>query len=175
MMVVETTTMMRVGGCYGNNGVEEAAYAGVQTMQKLIDMLSRRVERDQNKEIDNECRAVADAAVTKFKKLVSLLGRTRTGHAGFRRAPILLECNKEDIKTETMAAGDEDETEAVIQDSSGSRVYCPRPLQQLPPLPPPHQIRREPAGLSCSLKRGCCSDDGSAMYCEGRCHCSKRR
>jgi len=174
-MIVAKTTMMMRGGCCGNNGVEEAAYAGVQTMQKLIDMLSMRVERDQNKEMDTECRAVADAAVTKFKQLVSLLGRTRTGHARFRRAPILLEGNKEDISRATRVEDDEDEAEVIIQDSSGSRVYCPRPLQQLPPLPPHHQIRREAATSSYSLKRGCSSDDGSAMYCEGRCHRSKRR
>nr|XP_009791567.1 PREDICTED: uncharacterized protein LOC104238789 [Nicotiana sylvestris] len=33
-----------------------------------------------------EIEMVADAAVTKFKKVISLLDRNRTGHARFRRA-----------------------------------------------------------------------------------------
>ncbi|CAL5362102.1 unnamed protein product [Camellia sinensis] len=41
-------------------------------------------------EIEMDCRAVADVAVTKFKRVISLLGRTRTGHARFRRAPLAL-------------------------------------------------------------------------------------
>lgn len=71
-----------------------------------------------------DCRAVADVAVSKFKKVISLLGRTRTGHARFRRAPLSSSPNQ----TEETQGG-------------GSRVYCPVPIQQVPPVPTqnPHQ------------------------------------
>lgn len=177
MMAMETK-LRGGGGRYGNNVVEEAAYAGVQTMQKLVDLLSKHAGDQENEEMENKCREVADAAVTKFQKLIFLLGRTRTGHARFRRAPILLPIvNK---LTAAGEGGEENVNVAVVEDSPGSRVYYPRPLQQLPPLPPCHQIHREVSSFSSSyslagsLKRRC-SSDGCWPVCEGRCHCSKRR
>ena len=78
------------------NAVQEAA-SGLESVDKLIRLLSQ-AQQSQNHhhhqenypqmEIDMDCKAVADVAVSKFKKVISLLGRTRTGHARFRRAPL---------------------------------------------------------------------------------------
>lgn len=89
--------------CYSNNtfttkaeenAVEEAA-SGLESVEKLIKLLSQTQQTRQqhntsskSNEIAMDCKAVADVAVSKFKKVISLLGRTPTGHARFRRAPL---------------------------------------------------------------------------------------
>ncbi|KAL2906330.1 putative WRKY transcription factor 15 [Bienertia sinuspersici] len=60
-------------------------------------------------EIDLNCQAVADDAVSRFKKVISLLGRARTGHARFRRGPVLEQ-----------------------KQHQNGVVLCPKPLQQVP-------------------------------------------
>ncbi|KAK7263178.1 hypothetical protein RJT34_30763 [Clitoria ternatea] len=70
------------------NAVQEAA-SGLESVEKLIRLLSQTRQHYNNpNEIDIDCKAVADVAVSKFKRVISLLGRTRTGHARFRRAPL---------------------------------------------------------------------------------------
>ncbi|KAM3363469.1 putative WRKY transcription factor 7 [Capsicum galapagoense] len=115
--------------------VQEAA-SGLESVEKLIRMLSRNKSpqiQQQNKS-PMEIELVADAAVTKFKKVISLLDRNRTGHARFRRAPLAAtttpsptNCNKDIVDT---------------------KVYSPTPIQQVPlvsyehynPLVPPKTI-----------------------------------
>ncbi|XP_048422825.1 probable WRKY transcription factor 11 [Pyrus x bretschneideri] len=76
------------------NALQEAA-SGLESVEKLIRLLSQ-TQQNQHQEkypltaMDMDCKAVADVAVSKFKKVISLLGRTRTGHARFRRAPLTL-------------------------------------------------------------------------------------
>ena len=95
--------LMPFGYNNGNNNymdektaVQEAA-SGLESVGKLIKLLSQQQqqqgqveenESSDDKKIEMDCRAVADVAVTKFKKVISLLDRTRTGHARFRRAPV---------------------------------------------------------------------------------------
>lgn len=120
------------------NAVKEAA-SGLESVGKLIQLLSQsqsqsqeqlqqqkgqtqiQIQDDvhnhqqQQREIEMDCRAVANVAVTKFKKVISLLDRTRTGHARFRRAPVIPSLPKQ-------------------RDSlSENKVYCPTPIQQIPP------------------------------------------
>ncbi|XP_061341176.1 probable WRKY transcription factor 15 [Gastrolobium bilobum] len=107
------------------NAVQEAA-SGLESVEKLIRLLSQTQQQQQQQqyqssstskssmEIEMDCRAVADVAVSKFKKVISLLGRTRTGHARFRRAPLVNQ-NPE------------------IQPRPEPRVYHATPLQQIPP------------------------------------------
>ncbi|KAL5065990.1 hypothetical protein RYX36_027727 [Vicia faba] len=40
-------------------------------------------------EIERDCKAVADIAVSKFKRVISLLEKIRTGHARFRKSAAL--------------------------------------------------------------------------------------
>ncbi|KAL6993791.1 WRKY transcription factor [Sarracenia purpurea var. burkii] len=131
-----------------NAAVEEAA-SGLESVEKFIWLLSQSQSQSQSQhqrqddghlitvnssseqrssmELEMSCRAVADAAVTKFKRVISLLGRTRTGHARFRRAPLITSSSSSPIQ--------------VINESE-TRVYCPTPIQQVPlsvPHPHPHR------------------------------------
>ncbi|CAJ1929510.1 unnamed protein product [Sphenostylis stenocarpa] len=105
------------------NAVREAA-SGLESVEKLIRLLSHAQLQQQQQhqqeqsqksnskssmEIESDYRAVADVAVSKFKKVISLLGRTRTGHARFRRAPV------------------------PPPPPSEPRFYRATPLQQIPP------------------------------------------
>lgn len=184
------------------NAVEEAA-AGLESVEKLIRLLSQ-TQQQQNQshsssvnpnsstEINSDCRAVADVAVSKFKRVISLLNRTRTGHARFRRAPVT------------------NRPENEKQISVGSRVYCATPIQQIPPHPFSSKIEQKDSVAainfsyspaisaansfissltgdtdskqqpsSSSLKRKCTSsENGGSGKCggvSGRCHCSKRK
>lgn len=140
------------------NAVQEAATAGLQSVENLIKILSHSSQQynHQNPNISSsttaamdsgntDYRAVTDVAVNKFKKFISLLDRNRTGHARFRRGPILNNQHRPD-QTQTR------ESEPMIQSvthqhhhqtaekeqiSNVSRIYCPTPVQRLPPLPMP--------------------------------------
>ncbi|KAA8547144.1 hypothetical protein F0562_003590 [Nyssa sinensis] len=102
---------------------------GLENVEKLIRLLSHSQQQQQegqlssseqrsSMEIEMDCRAVADVAVTKFKRVISLLGRTRTGHARFRRAP---------LGSPTNQISDHQPKEV-----SETKVYCPTPIQQVP-------------------------------------------
>lgn len=138
-----------------DNAVQEAAAAGLQSVEKLIRLLSQSQQQNTGfssgslppaaakvGEGSADYQAVADVAVSKFKKFISLLDRTRTGHARFRRGPI---CNppaaekKMDQELEPVASGQT----RVIENSEkphtgGSKMYSPSPIQRLPPLPHNH-------------------------------------
>lgn len=134
------------------NAVEEAAASGLESVEKLIRLLSQRQNQylqassDNNSkvamEIEMDCKAVTDMAVNKFKKVISLLGRPRTGHARFRRGPTsfpsysLPTPQPQEVFVDKM-----EEKKQVPPVSAGStRIYCPTPIQRLPPLPHhPHQ------------------------------------
>ncbi|XP_051150077.1 probable WRKY transcription factor 7 [Andrographis paniculata] len=110
---------------------KEAAAAGVQSVEKLIKLLSDAHHRSFSKFPAADYQVAADAAVHKFKKFISLIDRTpRTGHARFRRGPVSKPAKKSlepagPLKGEENGAG------------AGSKIYCPTPVQRLPPLPPP--------------------------------------
>lgn len=124
-----------------NNAVEEAAASGLESVEKLIRLLSQRQNQylqassDKNSqvamEIEMDCKAVTDIAVDKFKKVISLLGRPRTGHARFRRGPTSFRPPQKEEIVERV-----EEKKPVPPASGGStRIYCPTPIQRLPPLP----------------------------------------
>ncbi|KMT09751.1 hypothetical protein BVRB_6g127320 [Beta vulgaris subsp. vulgaris] len=106
--------------------------AGLQSVHNFLQLLSLKQQQPQNHqtsatsaslttinnnnnsnnmEIDLNCQVVADDAVSRFKKVISLLGRARTGHARFRRGPVL-----------------------EINPQQNGVVLCPKPLQQVPPM-----------------------------------------
>ncbi|KAL0327641.1 UNVERIFIED_CONTAM: putative WRKY transcription factor 11 [Sesamum angustifolium] len=60
--------------------VQETASAGLKSVEHLIRAVSQR-----NQQLD--CREITDFTVSKFRKVISILNRT--GHARFRRAPVL--------------------------------------------------------------------------------------
>ncbi|KAL6194548.1 hypothetical protein ACLB2K_035630 [Fragaria x ananassa] len=61
--------------------MEEAASAGLQSMEHLIRVLSSQAPSQNNL----DCREITDFTVSKFKQFISVLNRT--GHARFRRGP----------------------------------------------------------------------------------------
>ncbi|CAL5326211.1 probable WRKY transcription factor 15 [Camellia sinensis] len=107
------------------NAVVQEAASGLESVNKFIRLLSQQQQQQQegllsadselrsSMALEIDCRAVADTAVNKFKRVISLLGRTRTGHARFRRAPLISPPNR-------------------INEVSETRVYCPTPIQQVP-------------------------------------------
>ncbi|KAJ9567529.1 hypothetical protein OSB04_003495 [Centaurea solstitialis] len=123
-----------------DNSVQEAAAAGLQSVENLIRLLSSSSSQNQSSFQTNTTSsssssppdssatttdyvAVADVAVTKFKKFISLLDRNRTGHARFRRGP---------VKTPPPLAP----AAAAVE-----KVYSPAPIQQrLPPIVHHHPL-----------------------------------
>ncbi|XWS33572.1 hypothetical protein CRYUN_Cryun22dG0094900 [Craigia yunnanensis] len=125
------------------NAVQEAA-SGLESVEKLMRLLSQTQQQQNNSsnqekyqsspistrpslDVEMDCKAAADVAVSRFKKFISLLGRTRTGHARFRRAPVAVPpaainttisppCNQNQ-------ANEEHET----------KVSYATPIQQIPP------------------------------------------
>ncbi|KAF5738223.1 hypothetical protein HS088_TW13G01119 [Tripterygium wilfordii] len=190
--------------------VQEAA-AGLESVERLIRLFSQQQQKqnqDQNYQsssnldMDMDCRAVAEVAVSKFKKVISLLNPTRTGHARFRRAPVvpspLLPPNNQHNE--------------VLE----GKVYYTTPIQQVPRKDSSTTINfsyssagnsfissltgesesKQPSSssafqitnlsqvpsagkppLSSSLKRKCSSENPDSLKCgsSGRCHCSKKR
>ncbi|KAL1552597.1 WRKY transcription factor [Salvia divinorum] len=64
--------------------IQEAASAGLKSMEHLIRTVSHQQNQMQQQQLD--CREITDFTVSKFKKVITILNRT--GHARFRRAPI---------------------------------------------------------------------------------------
>lgn len=64
---------------------KDAANAGIKSIEILLRMLSHQ---SPNSNKDNDCNAVADVTINKFRKFISVLDRNRTGHARFRRGPV---------------------------------------------------------------------------------------
>ncbi|XP_058196539.1 probable WRKY transcription factor 7 [Rhododendron vialii] len=106
-----------------DNAVVQEAASGLKSVEKFIRLLSQSQisppdsDRNLSVELNTNCKAVADIAVMKFKRVLSLLGRTQTGHAQFRRAPLV------------------SHPPILVQPNDGpeTRVYCPTPIQQIPP------------------------------------------
>ncbi|XP_004509109.1 probable WRKY transcription factor 15 isoform X2 [Cicer arietinum] len=121
------------------NAVQEAA-SGLESVEKLIKLLSEARHKYQSPsssssfspsnpnnpsfEIERDCRAVADVAVSKFKRVISLLERTRTGHARFRRAPLPQSPQNHPIQ----------QTQQKKSKISESTIFNATPLQQIPPI-----------------------------------------
>ncbi|CAL5007350.1 unnamed protein product [Urochloa decumbens] len=71
--------LMSCGGSYEHLAFQEAAAAGLRSLELLASSLSPRAESPPLGEI-------ADQAVSRFRRVINLLDRT--GHARFRRAPL---------------------------------------------------------------------------------------
>ncbi|KAL0325528.1 UNVERIFIED_CONTAM: putative WRKY transcription factor 7 [Sesamum radiatum] len=125
---------------------QEAAAAGLQSVESLIRLLSHSQSHHQDFQEPSsssstaaDYQAVADVAVNKFKKFISLLDRTRTGHARFRRGPVS-NPPPQQIESVPEAVSPSAEAERAEEKDPGSRIYCPTPIQRLPPLPHHHQL-----------------------------------
>ncbi|KAD4888196.1 hypothetical protein R6Q59_034718 [Mikania micrantha] len=133
-MAVDLIMGFRTTASAENSAVQEAA-SGLESVQKLIRLLSQSQSQQQS---PADYKAVADVAVTKFKRVISLLerpGRELTGHARFRRGPVN-QSGYQMIQNQTIMK-DHEQDDVVLEDSE-TKVYCPTPIQQVPfVLPPP--------------------------------------
>lgn len=120
--------------------VQEAA-SGLESVEKLIRLLSQtqsqQIQQQKQGQLDKnkspmEIEMVADAAVTKFKKVISLLDRNRTGHARFRRAPLASSPSN------------------TSKDCVDTKVYSPTPIQQVPLISCDHYNPLVPKTISFS-------------------------
>ncbi|GMH16649.1 hypothetical protein Nepgr_018490 [Nepenthes gracilis] len=140
------------------NAVQEAAAAGLQSVEKLIKLLSQRQQEQPqqdsrepslNRSLDFDCKAVADVAVNKFRKVISLLDRTRTGHARFRRGPLASSTashpsprqlpqqppQQQHQQRKQILNVERPILESKPHGSAFTRVYGASQVQRLPPLP----------------------------------------
>lgn len=141
------------------NDVKEAASAGIQSVEKFLRLISQQNHHQQPQQQQyhqdvTEYREVADVAVNKFKKVISLLDKGRTGHARFRRAPVALPSSSSppppssDIapltQDPTGSSVPEPITHQKPEHNSAFKVYCPAPVLRLPPLPHGHNNQQAP-------------------------------
>ncbi|CAN1128643.1 Probable WRKY transcription factor 15 [Linum perenne] len=116
-----------------DTAVQEAA-SGLESVNQLIRLLSQHKTQDQHNishsspsvNMETDCRAVADVALSKFRKVISLLGRTRTGHARYRRAP---------VPVTPTNLNQQIQNEICPRQIRESKVYYATPIQQIPPSP----------------------------------------
>ncbi|CAF2277983.1 hypothetical protein HID58_015414 [Brassica napus] len=98
-MAVELMTRNYISGVGVDSlAVQEAAASGLKSMENFIGLMSHE-SFNSNQPSSSSSAAItdlelarnttADAAVSKFKRVISLLDRTPTGHARFRRAPVI--------------------------------------------------------------------------------------
>ncbi|MCO5597455.1 hypothetical protein L7F22_051533 [Adiantum nelumboides] len=126
--------------------VQEAASAGLENLQRLVQLLSGHQQREQHALQDQSkdgsvCSSVADETVYQFKKVVTLL--SRSGHARFRKGPRASSSIATDLSDMQVEASKHvsnlKETSVVkvtIADNEskiGSRVFRPLPTSSLLP------------------------------------------
>lgn len=119
------------------NAAQEAAAAGLQSVDKLIRLLStsKKLQAEPTPAVD--CRAVVDAAVKKFKKFISILDCCRTGHARFRRGPIQI--NREKVEPDPETDVSPPRALPAVDNAPCTKIQYPTPVQRLPPPPHNHQ------------------------------------
>ncbi|NP_001302938.1 probable WRKY transcription factor 7 [Brassica napus] len=128
----------------GDTALKEAASAGIHGVEEFLKLIG---QRQPTEEKQTEITAVTDVAVNSFKKVISLLGRSRTGHARFRRGPVTTTKPEEVVvKTEEKPRTTTTTTTTVVLNrektgkhgGSAFRVYCPTPIHRRPPLSHAH-------------------------------------
>ncbi|XP_019152708.1 PREDICTED: probable WRKY transcription factor 7 [Ipomoea nil] len=151
-MAVELMSGFRsesLGGKMEENAVQEAATAGLQSVEKLIRLISQSQQQNSSfsaapplPAFSADYQAEADAAVTKFKKFISLLDRSRTGHARFRRGPVVNQ--KREVVDPVV--NQNSSSRIRVSEEPEKKIYHPKPIQSLPPLP--HHHHHQPAKTS---------------------------
>lgn len=131
--------------------VQEAATAGLQSVENLIRLISQSQQQSNGFSAppplpgcSADYQAEADAAVTKFKKFISLLDRSRTGHARFRRGPV---ADPPSQKRESALVTGR------IREEPEKKIYHPKPIQCRPPLPHHHQPGKNASAAASTVDR----------------------
>lgn len=174
--------------------MEEAASAGLQSMDHLIRVLSNQNPSQTQTQTPLDCREITDLTVSKFKQLISVLNRT--GHARFRRGPAnqsstpvqpvqpkpqttssafsVPKSNNDDSLTLSPPISTTSSFLSSITIGDGSVSNGKAISSILAPPAPAFSAGKPP--LSQSHRKRCHDDDVAAKTSSsGRCHCSKRR
>ncbi|KAL7159612.1 hypothetical protein ABFS83_01G039800 [Erythranthe nasuta] len=108
---------------YGNlneqMAIQEAASAGLKSMEHLIFAVSHQQQQQQYRNQQIDCREITDFTVSKFRKVISILDRT--GHARFRRGPV----QPQPQTTALVAVQPQLETQ---KPAAAPTLYKPKPL-----------------------------------------------
>ncbi|EPS59366.1 hypothetical protein M569_15442 [Genlisea aurea] len=87
-MAVDFVSEYNIASKIAESAAREAAAAGLQSLQKLVALFSHPQNLSSPIPSGGDYMAVADIAVSKFKRFISLIDPSpRTGHARFRRGP----------------------------------------------------------------------------------------
>ncbi|PIN01980.1 hypothetical protein CDL12_25509 [Handroanthus impetiginosus] len=128
--------------------VAQEANSGLQSVEKLIRLFSSKQQKETQlssssdddagepksaTEMETDYVAVAEVAVNKFKKVISLLGRTRSGHARFRRAPVSTSPVSSSSSPNSVLPNIITELPREEAHDYSTKIYCPTPIQQVPP------------------------------------------
>ncbi|KAK7383169.1 hypothetical protein VNO78_28841 [Psophocarpus tetragonolobus] len=108
--------------------VQEEASAGIHTVVNIIS----------SNPASEDLEAVADVAVNRFREVISLLHKPRTGHARFRRAPTTLPPVPV-VQLQQQHHQHKKEQKQQTSVTSAFKVYCPAP-----PLPRNHHHQHPP-------------------------------
>ncbi|GMI91129.1 WRKY DNA-binding protein 7 [Hibiscus trionum] len=137
--------------------LKEAATAGIQGVEELIRLMSKthqlynqdvssKTSPSSGSEPAMELKVVTDKTVDSFKKVISLLDRPRTGHARFRRAPLIpLEQerkNQQQVapqpRQKIQELGNSSSLQVAKDQVSAFKPFCSTPSRRLLHLPYNH-------------------------------------
>ncbi|PWA77624.1 DNA-binding WRKY [Artemisia annua] len=179
--------------------VQEAATAGLQSVENLIRLLSTQQSKFNDTTSSSSAltatpatdyAAVADVAVNKFKKFISLLDQNRTGHARFPpiqqlMPPVSLvksgSFDRKDFPVMTInfsASKANSFMSSLTGDSESLQPSMSSSGFQITNLSQVSMSGGQSNMSNSSFKRKCNSMDDSHAKCansSGRCHCSKKR
>ncbi|KAJ6819796.1 putative WRKY transcription factor 17 [Iris pallida] len=149
--------------------IQEAATAGIRSMERLVLQMGHR---PRSPLVD--CGDIADAAVSKFRKMISILDRT--GHARFRRGPQPVQAAAPPMPPPptfgfTVAGDGGSVSDGMIVGSAAALPLLPSSAAGKPPLPA--SVRNK-----CHSRHHPHSEGGVAgkySLSGARCHCSKLR
>ncbi|CAH8357087.1 unnamed protein product [Eruca vesicaria subsp. sativa] len=199
-MAVELMTRNYISGVGADSfALQEAAASGLKSMENFIGLMSRESSNSSQPsssssaaitaaDLESARNTTADAAVSKFKRVISLLERTRTGHARFRRAPVI-SAIQESKPTPFQAPPHIPKVSFVspiktIDFSSLSSVTTEskhKTHHHRPETTPfaTQSLSTTVSSFTKSTKRKCNSENIVAGKCvsasSGRCHCPKKR
>ncbi|KAL6551744.1 hypothetical protein OROGR_007898 [Orobanche gracilis] len=155
-MAVELMMNYRNNNSFVSSSEEKAAEeaaAGIQNIRELFRLFSSQQQKQNNQlseegqpksaaveTVEMDCAAeTADMSVSKLDKVISLLGRTRTGHARFRKAPVTASPDSSSPSPNSVLPSKVTEI-PLEEEYNYAKIYCPTPIQQVPP-PDYHHLK----------------------------------
>ncbi|KAL1212210.1 putative WRKY transcription factor 15 [Cardamine amara subsp. amara] len=212
-MAVKLMTRNYISGVGADSfAVQEAATSGIKSIENFIGLMSRDTFNSDEPssssasaaaaaDLESARNTTADVTVSKFKRVISLLDRTRTGHARFRRAPTPVIVSPEETKTSPFQSPtpqqirkgssfsssfktiDFSSLSSLTTESDHKKIqhhHHHRPAETAPFMSSQSQsLSTTVSSFSKSTKRKCNSENLITGKCasasSGRCHCSKKR